>query len=151
MFGLAGNKEHKKAATKISSELHRQIREAVRADEIKASARVASLFTLGYLYGFIRLGFINQGFQDEQLTQKYFKSVCKDIPGNFYKVIFEQCNALDSAIELGNKKGVALYEAGLEAGIHDADRFSTSTENAASNLFQYLSNEPLDLKSRTAS
>ncbi|MBL4711929.1 MAG: hypothetical protein JKX75_05430 [Gammaproteobacteria bacterium] len=146
MFGFFSN--NKKAASKIANEMHRQIRDAIKANEAEASAHVTSLFTLGYLYGFLRQGFTNQGFQGEQLSEKYFKPVCKKIPGNFYNIIREQSDELDIAIEKNDTKAVALYEKGLAAGIHDAAMFTISSTNVANNLFYYLTNHELDRKAK---
>lgn len=163
MFGLPGNKKHKKAVNKISKEIQRQIHDAIQVDTAKASARVVSAFTVGYVYGLIRQGFTQLGFQGEDLAEKHFKSVCKKIPGNFYKVMLGQYEKLDHAMKQSKEEDVSLYEMGLEAGIYDADSLSTTNENKtsedktskikandakpgkANNLYNYLLKQSLNI------
>lgn len=156
MFGLSTNKKHKKAADRISQEIQRQIHDAIQVDTAKVSARVASAFTVGYVYGLIRKGFSQLGFQGDDLAEKHFKPVCKKIPGNFYKVMLGQYEKLDHAMKQSKEEEVSLYEMGLEAGIYDAASLSTANANKtgrainarpvkANNLYNYLLKQSLDI------
>ncbi|PCI07419.1 MAG: hypothetical protein COB77_04705 [Gammaproteobacteria bacterium] len=149
MFGFFSSNKQRKAARRIASELHRQVRDAIKANEAEASSRVTSLFTLGYLYGLLRQGFTNQGFQGEAMAEKYFKPICKKIPGNFYKVIREQSDELEIAIEKNDKESISFYESGLNAGIHDAVMFRISASNVENNFFNYLTNQALDFEDKS--
>ena len=145
MFGLSANNKQKKAANRISQVIQRQIHNAVHVDSANASARVVSAFTVGYVYGLIRQGFTQQGFQGEDLAEKHFKPVCKKIPGNFYKVMLGQYEKLDHAMKHDNEEQVVLYEMGLEAGIHDAASLTTAQKSEANNLHNYLLNQSLNI------
>ena len=163
MFDFSGNTKHKKAANKISKKIQHQIHDAIQVDPEIASAHVASTFTVGYVYGLIRHGFTKLGFQGEDLAEKHFKSVCKKIPGNFYKVMLGQYEKLDHAMKQSKEEDITLYEMGLEAGIYDAVSLSTANENKtsedktskakesdtkpnkANNLYNYLLKQSLDI------
>lgn len=128
----------KKASLRITDALHRQIREAAGHSDDNALPRVASFFTLGYFYGFVRTGFDNMGLDGEPLTEKYFRPICKGIPGNFYKVIRETGKAYQDALQQHDDSSEALYRQGLAAGIADADVFRPASTAQATRLSQFL-------------
>lgn len=149
MFGFSEEKQLKKkqlknAAAKMGAQLHRQVDHAVQANRDVACDQIASLFVVGYLYGFIRLGFINQGFEDDALVEKYLKLICKAAPGNLYKVVLGQRGVLEQAVAANIKEEVSLYNRGLEAGERDASVFSDLSAAPAESLYQYLSHPLLN-------
>ena len=138
MFGFSEQDKQKKAAKKISHELRRQIDAAMKTGGEAAGARVASLFTMGYLFSFIRLSFINLGFENEQLTQDHIRRICKAAPGNLYKVVLGQSEILKQTVTSGKKEATTLYDAGLAAGTFDAVTFIASSDKTANNLSKFL-------------
>lgn len=145
MFGLFGNKELKDAIRRIGVAIHRQIFDALATNEPEAGMRVSSFFTTGYLYGFIRLGFTHQGYDGEELADKYFRRICNGVlPGRLYDIVQKHFAALDLAKELGRDGEITLFETGIEAGAYDAGAFDVVSPVGARNLFKFLINEDLD-------
>jgi hypothetical protein len=148
MFGLFGNKEHKKAANRIGIEIHRQLFEALEADEASANKNLSSAFIPGYLIGFIWFGFTTQGYEGEKLLNKYTKHICNGVlPGKLYEIFNKQHTALDIAKDLGKNEEIELYEKGIEVGVYDSGVFSVFAYNEANNLFNYLTNQELHYES----
>ncbi len=132
-----------KASLRITDALHGQIRQAAEQSRDKALPGVASFFTLGYFYGFVRTGFDNMALDGEILAERYFRPICKGIPGNFYRVI-RQTGKLFEAAMPNDQAGKQLYEQGLAAGIADADMFRPSSTTQARRLQQFLTTQQAD-------
>ena len=148
MFGLFGrSKEEKNAANRIGVKLHRQILEALQKDEQEASKKLSSPFSVGYLYGFIRLGFTHQGMEGERLADKYLKHICNGIlPGKLYDIFQRQFAAIELAKDLGKNDEIEQFGIGVEAGAYDAEVFNIFITNETQNLTKYLTNEEIEYK-----
>ena len=144
MFGIFGKKEHKDAANRIGVEIHRQLIEALQTDELSASNNLSSAFTAGYLTGFIWFGFTAQGYEGEELLNKYTKHICNSVlPGKLYEIFNKQYAALEIAKQLGKTDEIELYEKAIQVGVYDSGVFSLFNHNEANNFFNYLTNQGL--------
>ena len=127
--------------------LHRQLLEALRKDEQTAGTRLSTPFIAGYLYAFIRVGFVHQGF-DGDLIDKYLKRICNNVlPYRLYEIFNKQLAMLELAKQLGKLKVEKEFEMGTDVGAYDAGIFGLLYKVEATNMYYYLTNGQLDYKS----
>lgn len=159
MFGfLKKRREIQAARTKIGVDLHRQIRDALNADDKGASQRLSSSFTVGYIYTFVRCGFMSLGIDAESEVNAQVRHICDGvIPGRLYKIYSDQAAALELASQMKEQDKKILnagltpadvskaFELGVRAGTYDAPLVSIQSM-PPDNLRRYLLNETLRLQ-----
>ena len=146
MFGfLKERKAEKDAADKIGVEIHRQIMSAFQRNEAITGTRIPSFFTVGYLYGFVRIGFTTLGINGEQAADKWMKHICDGVlPGRLWESFGRLLAALELAKSLNKEDEIKLFEVGIEAGAFDAGAFNPFSNTKASNLAKYLVGDDIE-------
>lgn len=143
------------ARTRIGVELHRQIKEAFNLNEEQTSVRLQTSFCVGYIYGFVRIGFATiTGISGERATDKHLRHICDGVlPGKLYEIFSRQLAALEIARQMEDQDKkipgmqvsptdlIGLFEAGGEAGFSDAGCFASLSGQRANNLTKYLVGE----------
>lgn len=154
---LRERKAERDACTKIGVELHRQIRQAFESNESETGIRLRSFFTVGYLYSFVRIGFVTLGINGEQATDKHLKYICDGvIPKRLYDIFSRMLASLELAKSMDNKtkvipgsditppEAITQFEIGMAAGAFDADCFRSLSDRKTDNLKKYLLGEKLE-------
>jgi hypothetical protein len=152
---LKRRREVQEARGKIGTDLHRQIRDALRSDDLGATKRLSSAFTVGYIYSFIRDGFFSLGVDAEKNLDSHIRFICNGvIPGKLFKIYSDQTAALTLAREMKDQEkeilnlgltpsGVLrLFTLGARSGSYDAPLMSIEVIQP-DNLRRYLLDEPL--------
>ncbi len=149
MFGLfKQHKAEKEAANRIGVELHRQLKEALTGGGKEAEQRVASFFVVGYLHGFVTIGFSTQGISGEQAADKYLRYICDGVmPNKLYEIFERLLSALELAKSLGKNEEIEQFELGFEVGVFDAGALNYSTNLQANNLTTYLIGKEVEYSS----
>ena len=143
MFGfLKKRKAINDARNVIGVELHRQIKEALSQNEAMATQKLSTVFTPGYVYWFVRMGFSSQGIDGGQVIDKQLPIVCDGvIPGKLNDIVQRQLAALDVAQSMEDQTKpicgtsmspsqlTELFELGLKAGSYDATCLSSHPIN----------------------
>ncbi len=159
MFGfLKKRRELQAARTKIGIDLHRQIRDALNADDEGTSERLNSSFIVGYIYAFVRCGLMSLGINAESGVNAHVRYICDGvIPGRLYKIYSGQAAALELARQMKEQDKEILntglapadvskaFELGIRAGTYDAPLVSIRSM-PPDNLRRYLLNEALRLQ-----
>jgi len=156
MFGLFVNKEQKKAADRIAEKIYNQIYTALEENGEEAGERVKSTFIVGYLFGFIKLGFTYHGYTGDKYVDKYLIDICDtDLPILYGRDNIKLYRVFKSHLELLQELGIknhsinnknyniTLYEMGMESGAYDAGVFSSLNPVNGDNLYKYLTKKKL--------
>lgn len=149
MFGfLKQRKVEKDAANKIGVEIHRQIMSAFQIDETTTGDRIPTFFTIGYIFGFIRIGFTTLGLDGEQATNKWTRHICDGVlPGRLYEIFERLLAAMELAKSLNKEDEIKQFEVGVEVGIFDASALGYFSDTTANNLTKYLVGEEVEYSS----
>jgi hypothetical protein len=141
------------ARVRIGTELHRQLKEAMEADQSSTTNRLQTSFVAGYVTSFITAGFIAQlGAAGAEEGTKYFRRICDGVlPKTLYEILQRQLAAVQLAEQLPpnpSRKSVGLqlspedmvrqFRSGEQAGATDAEFFSKSNASAPNRLKVFL-------------
>ena len=143
MFGFLKNRKViKEARVKIGVELHRQIKEALYQDERAAAEKLSTVFVVGYIYWFIRMGFSYQAIDGGTVVDKQLKLICDGVlPNKLYDIFQRQMAALEVAQSTKDQDApirgttvspaqlTKLFETGVEVGAFDAMSLSSKPNN----------------------
>lgn len=143
------------ARTKIGIDLHRQIRTAVMAEDLAASERLSSSFTVGYIHSFTRDAFFSLGLDQTHKLESHIKFICNGILHRKLFIIYSnQTAALAIAYDMQEQdkhifysgmtpmEVVKRFELGAESGSYDAPLVANDL-TPPDNLRRYLLGEPL--------
>lgn len=138
MFGLGGNRKHKKTAGKLGVLIHRQILDALVNHEQLFQAAEEVAFTSGYLKSFF-WGVLNrQGCNDVKLQLELLRETCDKISPDKLWGIYERGIALaDPLAETYQAGCVNAHELGVTAGLNDSEEAAVNRV-APANLTRYL-------------
>jgi hypothetical protein len=152
---LKSRRKLREARTKIGVDLHRQVRIAFMTDDKVASERLATSFTVGYVYSFIRNGFYSLGVDADSSIETQVRRVCDGIlPGKLYNIFSSQREALNFARGMKDQDSeilntgrtpsdvAVMFVHGCNAGVYDAPLVSTQIA-PPDNLRRFLLNENL--------
>lgn len=159
MFGFfKKHREIQEAQKKIGSDLHRQIKEALKSNDALATERLHSSFTVGYITGFIRSGFMVFSIEPDKIIDDEICYICDGIIKNvLYKIYTTQAAALKLTLEMKDQHSKILdtglspvdvsesFKLGMKAGNYDAPLISLKAVRA-DNFRRYLLKEPLQLQ-----
>lgn len=154
---LKRRQEIREAQTKIGKDLHRQIIIALKSDNHGATERLSTSFTVGYIYAFVRNGFMSLGIDVGKKINTHIRYICDGvIPGKLYNIFSHQAAALELAREMEDQRKQILntglspadvteqFELGAKAGTYDAPLVSIQSM-PPDNLRRFLLKEPLKL------
>jgi hypothetical protein len=145
---LFGNK-YKKEADRIGTAIHEQIFDAMKVDEKSAGANLKSAFFCGYMFGFVKAGFIAQGLSGDQADEQVnanMQYICDGvIPGRLWETFSSQLKYMESVKQLLELDENPDMDEGGAAGLWDGSNLITSgTRASRTNLKSYLLGEKLD-------
>lgn len=105
MFGFLKNRKAVDDARQIIGvELHRQIKEALFQNESATIEKLSTVFTPGYIYWFVRMGFSCQGIDGGKVIDKQLERVCDGVlPGKLYEILQNQLAARGIAQDMGDQ------------------------------------------------
>ena len=146
------------AQQKIGKELHRQIKNALTTDDALATRRLSSAFTVGYITGFTRSGFMVFNIEPDKIINDEIRYICDGIIRKvLYEIFLTQTALVKLSSEMKNDKDKVLdtglspenvlddFKLGVESGRFDAPLISLKSIQA-NNLYHYLLKEPLKLQ-----
>ena len=170
---LKKRRELREAQTKIGIDLHRQILNALEADDWEtddwetdnwetddhsANKRLSSTFTAGYIYAFVRGAFMSLGIDAEKDINTKIRYICDGvIPVKLYKIFSNQAAALALARQMDDQHKKILntglspaevsmeFAMGIQAGTYDAPLVSIQS-SPPDNLRRFLLKETLRVK-----
>lgn len=146
------------ARTKIGIELHRQLKEALHADERVTEKNLSTVFVVGYLYWFVRMGFTHLGIDGGSVVDKQLRPICDGVlPNKLYEIFERQMAALKIAQGMNDQTAqirganvtpaqlTELFEKGSKVGAFDG----SYVEAKPSNLKAYLLGQDIDIQKIT--
>ncbi|MFZ3088854.1 MAG: hypothetical protein WA123_12405 [Methylotenera sp.] len=159
MFGFFKKQRAiQEAQLKIGKELHRQIKNALRTDDALATQRLSSAFTVGYITGFTRSGFMLFDIEPDKIINDEIRYICDGIINKvLYEIFLTQAALVKLSSEMENPKDKVLdtglspenvlddFRLGMESGRFDASLISLKSVQA-DNFCHYLLKEPLNLQ-----
>ncbi len=155
MFGLFKSKElaeKETRITKIGKTLFQQIstvRDKVKAgfiNEKEFNERIDSMFTAGYLIGYVD-EHLSEMFTDDKSKKKYSKRIFEGIfPGSGVNFVKSKLSArrLGDTISTDNDQYINVYQEcqafdlGMSAARYEVTEFETNKEYKPNKLYQFL-------------